>query len=397
MSAERGACLYLPSRSAPSAFSEPSGLSVILPSVPEERVVRFRARTVLNVLAVILAVAVGVEIVLISRTVLTWILVSVFFALALNPAVDWLQEHGVKRRGFAAGLVYLAAFVCIAAVGYLFIPTLVEQVNDFVQKIPDYVQDLTKGRGRLGFLETKYHIVEKVRDAIHKGGAVKLLGLSGAAISITKSIVTYVVAVVTITFMTFFMLLEGPTWVDRFYSLFPETSRPRWRGVGQDIYRTVGGYVFGNILISIIAGGGTIVVLEIMGVPFAFALGLLVALFDLIPLAGATLALIIVGTISFLHSIPAGIVVVTFFIIYQQIENHVLQPVIYGRTVKLSPLAVLIAVLIGAELAGIIGALAAIPVAGAIQVFIRDYLRERSERKTRAEATTAEAGTLPST
>jgi predicted PurR-regulated permease PerM len=363
--------------------------------VAQERVVRFRARTIFNVLGIILAVAVLVEIVLISRTVLTWILVSLFFALALNPAVDWLQSHGVKRRGFAAGLVYIAAFAFIALIGYLFIPTLVDQVNEFVKKIPDYVDDLTHGRGRLGFLESKYHIVEKVRSAIKSGGAVKLLGLSGAAISITKSIITYVVAIVTITFMTFFMLLEGPAWVERFYGLLPEKSQPRWRGVGRDIYRTVGGYVFGNILISVIAGGGTIIVLEIMGVPFAFALGLLVAILDLIPLAGATLALLIVGTVSFLHSIPAGIVVVVFFILYQQLENHVLQPVIYGRTVKLSPLAVLIAVLIGAELAGIIGALAAIPVAGAIQVILRDYFRVRTERRALQEASTAEAGTLP--
>jgi predicted PurR-regulated permease PerM len=361
----------------------------------EERVVRFRARTVLNVLGVILAVAVVVEIVLISRTVLTWILVSLFFALALNPAVDWLQSHGVKRRGWAAAIVYLAAFGAVAAIGYLFIPTLVDQVNEFVKKIPDYVNDLTKGRGRLGFLETKYHIVEKVRHAVSTGGATKLLGLSGAAISITKSIITIVVAIITITFMTFFMLLEGPVWVERFYVLLPEHSQERWRGVGRDIYRTVGGYVFGNILISIIAGAGTIVVLEILGVPFAFALGLLVAILDLIPLAGATLALIVVGAVSFLHSITAGIIIVVFFIVYQQVENHLLQPLIYGRTVKLSPLAVLIAVLIGAELAGIIGALAAIPVAGAIQVFLRDYFRVRAERRAVREGATAEAGTLP--
>ena len=120
-----------------------------------------------------------------------------------------------------------------------------------------------------------------------------------------------------------------------------------------------------------------------MGVPFAIALGLIVAILDLIPLAGATLAAIIVGAVAFLHSIPAGIVVIVFFIVYQQLENHVLQPVIYGRTVQLSPLAVLIAVLIGAEIAGILGALGAIPVAGAIQVILVDALRTRRERLDR--------------
>jgi predicted PurR-regulated permease PerM len=259
----------------------------------------------------------------------------------------------------------------------LFIPTLVHQVNDFANNVPDYLDDLTKGRGRLGFLETKYHLVQKARDALHEGGAKKLFGLSGTALALTRSVITVVVGIVTIAFMTFFMLLEGPAWVERGYGLLPAASRPRWRVVGRDIYRTVGGYVTGNLLISLIAGVTTTIVLLIVGVPYAVALGLIVAILDLIPLAGATIAAIIVGVIAFLHSIVAGIVVVVFFIVYQQVENHVLQPVVYGRTVQLSPLAVLISVLIGAELAGVLGALAAIPVAGSIQVILRELLRSR--------------------
>src|SRR5262249_12098468 len=154
-------------------------------------------------------------------------------------------------------------------------------------------------------------------------------------------------------------------------------AQPRWRKVGHDVYRTVGGYVTGNLAISLIAGISITVVLLILGVPYAVALGLLVAILDLIPLAGATIAGIIVVGISFLHSVPAGIIVAVFFIVYQQLENHFLQPVIYGRTVQLSPLVVLVAVLVGAELAGILGALAAIPVAGSFQVVVRDLLAHR--------------------
>ena len=135
----------------------------------------------------------------------------------------------------------------------------------------------------------------------------------------------------------------------------------------------------GNLLISLIAGVSITVVLLVMGVPYAVALGLLVAVLDLIPLAGATIAGIVVVAVSLLHSVPAGIVVAVFFVVYQQLENHFLQPVIYGRTVQLSPLVVLIAVLIGAALAGILGALAAIPVAGTIQVIIRDALAHRRQ------------------
>ncbi|HET7449122.1 MAG TPA: AI-2E family transporter [Gaiellaceae bacterium] len=343
----------------------------------QERMVDLRPRTIMRVLLIVIAVAVTLEVIWIARHVLAWVVVSLFLALALDPMVGWIQRRGKLGRGSAIGVTYLVILIVIAAVGATFVPKLIDEVNGFVQALPDYVHDLTHGRGRLGFLETKYQVVEKVRDAVHNGGAKKVLGLSGAALSVTKSVITLIAATVTIVFLTFFMLLEGRDWVERVYSLFPEQSRPRWRRVGHDIYRTVGGYVTGNILISVIAGASMTVVLLIMGVPYAVALGLLVAFLDLIPLAGATVAGIIVTAVAFLHTVPAGIVVLIFVIVYQQVENHFLQPVIYGRTVQLSPLAVLISVLVGAELAGILGALAAIPVAGAIQVVLRDQLSAR--------------------
>ena len=349
-----------------------------------ERLVRLRLRTALSLLLTIIAVAVVLEVIWIARHVLTWVLISLFLALALNPAVEWLQSHGFKRRGAAAAIAYLLALVAIVGIGFTFVPTLVHQVNDFVLKLPDYAHDITHGRGRLGFLETKYHIQERIEAAVRKGGASKVLGFSGVAISVAKSVVSIVVATITILFMTYFMLLEGPSWVERFYRLLPEESQPRWRKVGDDIYRTVGGYVTGNLLISLLAGGLTTIVLLILGVPYAVALGLIVAILDLIPLAGATIAATLIGIVAFLHSIPAGIIVIVFFILYQQVENHVLQPVVYGRTVELSPLAVLISILIGAELAGILGALAAIPVAGSIQVLINDWLAHRGEHATPA-------------
>src|SRR5262249_49083023 len=212
-------------------------------------------------------------------------------------------------------------------------------------------------------------------ERVRLGVAKRLRGCSGAAVSITNSVINILVGTITIAFLTFFMLLEGPNWIERFYELLPPDSQPRWRKVGHDIYRQIGGYVTGDLLISLIAGGLTTIVLLALGVPFAVALGLVVGILGLIPLAGATSAAIIVGTVSFIHSIVAGIVVVVFFVLYQQFENHVLQPVVYHRTVALSPLAILVSVLIGAEVAGILGALAAIPVAGAIQVLISDYLR----------------------
>jgi predicted PurR-regulated permease PerM len=346
--------------------------------VPEERVrlVHFRPRTVLVVVGILVAVFAVLQVLWLARSILAWIFIALFLALALNPAVDRVEKR-LKRRALATGIVYIAALAAIVAIGAFFIPTLVDQVNDFARKVPDYLADLTKGRGRLGFLQEKYHLVDKAREAVQDGGAAKLLGLSGTAVAVAKGVVTVVVATLTIAFLTFFMLLEGPKWMESFYSLLSPASRRRWQAVGRDIYRTVGGYVTGNLLISLIAGTLTTIVLLITGVPYAIALGLIVAILDLIPLAGATIAAIIVGTVAFLHGITAGIIVVVFFVIYQQVENHLIQPVVYGRTVQLSPLAVLISVLIGAELAGVLGALAAIPVAGTLQVIFLDWLRHR--------------------
>src|SRR5262245_38647999 len=349
----------------------------MLACVAPERLVDFRARTILRVLLIVISVAVTLEVIWVARHVLAWVVIALFLALALNPLVGWIQRRTHLGRGLAIGVAYILVLIVLVGVGATFVPKLTEEVNGFVQATPGYVEDITHGRGRLGFLETKYHIVEKVREQIKKGGTSRVLGLSGTAVSITRSVITLVAASITIVFLTFFMLLEGAAWLERAYSLFPDHMQTRVRKIGDEVYQTVGGYVTGNILISVIAGVSATIVLLIMGVPFAVALGLLVAILDLIPLAGATVAGIVIGTVAFLHSIPAGIVVVAFVIVYQQLENHFLQPVIYGRTVQLSALTVLISVLVGAELAGILGALASIPVAGALQVLIRDWLAHR--------------------
>jgi predicted PurR-regulated permease PerM len=343
-----------------------------------DRIVHFRPRTILVALLVLLSVGVVLYVLWISRQVVSWILVALFLATALNPAVELLQRHGVRRRGIAVAITYVAALAAAAAVVGAFAPTAVTQVRNFSEAVPGYANDLTHGRGKLGFLETRYHVVEKVQKAVNQGGGGKFLGVTGTALAVTKSVLTAVVATLTIMFMTLFMLLEGPAWVERVFGLLPEHQRPRWEAVGRSIYKTVGGYVTGNLLISLIAGLTFGILLFALGVPYAVALGLLVALLDLIPLAGATIAALVVTLVAFAASgMTTGIIVAVAFLVYQQLENHILQPLVYGRTVQLSPLAVLISVLIGAQVAGILGALGAIPVAGAIQVILGDWLAHR--------------------
>ena len=345
----------------------------------QERVVYVRPRTILVVLGILLATLGILAFVYLAWHVITWILIAVFLALALNPAVEFFERHGL-RRGYSTALVLILALAVITGLGFLLAPPLVEQVRSFVDYVPQVVDDLTAGRGPFGFLETKYQIVERVRDTVQKQGAGGVLGVTGAGLAVARGVVTAVAGAVAIGFLTFFMLLDGPRMIDRFYNFLPAETRPRWQRIGTEMYRTVGGYVTGNIAISAIAGTASAVALFVLGSDYAIALAVVVGVLDLIPLAGATLAAILVSTVVFVElGWVKGVIIIVFFVVYQQLENHVLQPVIYGRTVQLSPLVVLISVLIGAELAGILGALAAIPVAGMVQAIGREFLARRAE------------------
>jgi predicted PurR-regulated permease PerM len=343
-----------------------------------ERTVTVRPRTVLSVLGIALGVIVVLWVIWATRGVLGWVVIALLLATALDPAVEFFVRRGL-RRVLAALLVFVIAAAAAAGIGYLLIPPLIDQITEFVNAVPGLVEDLTKGEGPLGFLERDFHIVERTREAIDEAGAQGVFGLTGRAFSVAQGVITAVVGVVSIAFLTLFMLIDGRRLVGRFLGYLPDTVRPRWERIGLGIYRTVGGYVSGNLLLSIIAGVLAWVALVALDVPYAVSLGVVVALFDLLPLAGATISGVIVvlvalATKGWVVALVFGI----YFIVYQQLENHLLQPVIYRRTVAMSPVIVLIAVLIGADLAGIIGALIAIPIAGALQVILTELLSGRS-------------------
>src|SRR5262249_7031578 len=186
----------------------------------------FPVKTILSVLGLIVAVWVLLHIVVVARSVFVYMFVAAFLALAINPLVAWLMRRGIRSRGLASGTACLLVLGAIAAIGFAFIPTLVNNVNTSVDAAPRYVHDLTHGRGRLGFLETKYHVVERLEHYVKHGGSKKVLGLSGVAISVTKGVLSFIVGAVTVAFLTFFMLLEGPAWLERFYGLLSPDSRP---------------------------------------------------------------------------------------------------------------------------------------------------------------------------
>ncbi len=338
------------------------------------RIVSLRPALVLSVLGITVLLGLVLLLGYLAWQVLSWILIAIVLASALNPAVAAFERRGLGRASSAA-IVFGMTLFAMGTVGFLIGPPLVSQVGEFVEAVPDFVDDLTKGRGPLGFLQDEYQIVDRIREAIEKQGPGGVLGFGEPLLDVLRSVVTVVVATLTIVFLTFFMLLEGPKTIERLLDLLAPTTRLRWERVGYDIYKTISGYVTGNLLISLIAGVTSTVVLFVAGSDFAIALGLLVAILDLIPLAGATIAAIVVSTVVFIETDwVRGLIVAGFFLGYQQLENHLIQPLVYGRTVQLSPLVVLCAVLIGASLAGIFGALFAIPIAGSLLAIGRELL-----------------------
>jgi predicted PurR-regulated permease PerM len=363
----------------PSQVLGPSGEPIQSTEPPKAQVHTVRPRTIAVVLGVTLGTLFLLSLGYLAWQAITWIFIAVFFSMALNPAVVFFERRGL-RRAYATTLVFVLACIAIAGIAFAVIPPLVREVVGFVEDTPALLRELDQGRGPLGFIERDFHLVDRAERALEGGGAGGALGFTKPAIGVIQTIFTTVLSIVAIAFLTFFMLLDGRRWVEGFLDFVSAGSRPRFERVFEGIYRTVGGYVTGNLLISLAAGATATVLLLALGVPYAVPLGLLVAILDLIPLIGATIATLAVAAVALVtEGWLKAVIVIGVLLLYQQLENHVLQPLVYGRSVKLSPLAVLIAVLIGAELAGILGALAAIPIGGSIAVIAKELMRWRRE------------------
>jgi predicted PurR-regulated permease PerM len=338
-------------------------------------------RTILTTIGLLLTTALLVYILVVSRRVITWMVVGLFFAVALYPVVGFVQRRllGGKRRALATLIVFLVVFAALAALVTAFVVPLTQEATKLADQLPGIIDDARHGRGPVGNLLDRTHALTWVQT--HQATIQKFAtGLTAPAVGVLSGVATTITGIVTVFVLAYLMALEGPQVVEGFLNLFRPQTGERIRRVGADCARSVTGYISGNLLISVICGGLTYVVLLVMGVPFAGLVALFVGIADLVPLVGATIGGIVAAVAGFVHSVPAGIVVLAFFVIYQQLENHLLQPVIFARTVKLNPLTVIIAILIGVELAGILGALLAIPVASIIQVIVRDVWDNRRGR-----------------
>lgn len=344
-----------------------------------ERVVSFRPRAVLVVLGVLAAAAAAVGFVFVAHSGFVLIAIAVFFGIALNPVVEFFCRRGLKRH-WAVAAVCVLAVAALALLMVVFIPPLVRQATDFAHAAPGFVSKLSRGTGPAGFLERKYHVVQRLHTATSGHGSTSLTGAALSGLSVLKGLISSVVGAIIVGFLTLFMLLEGPAWRARLTGLLPERNRTSAERIGSGIYQAVGGFVAGNLLASLAAGVVATVLLLLTGVPYALPLGLFVVIIELVPYIGPVVVTVLLSLVALTQGLVPGLVVFGVLLAYHIIEGHTLRPLIYGRALKLSALAVLIAIVLGTEIAGILGALAAIPVAGAIQVIATELLRQRSER-----------------
>jgi predicted PurR-regulated permease PerM len=312
------------------------------------------------------------EVLIRARGVLVLIGLALFIAAGLDPLVRWLTRHRLPRW-LAVITILLAAAGVVAAFIAAAIPPLSAQVTALAQHLPSYLHLLQNHNSTLGKLNAQFHIRKNLTNLVHTRGSQLIGGALGAGeLVLSAAGSALVVAVLTIYF------LAGMPKIKLFvYRLAPHSRRTRVILIGDEIFAKVGGFVLGNFLTSAVAGLGTYIWMLIFGIPYPILLALLVALLDLIPVIGSTIAGIIVTLVALTVSIPVAIATAGFYVAYRLAEDYLLVPRVMARTVELPGVISVLAVLVGGALMGIIGALVAIPAAAAIRLLLQEIAFRR--------------------
>jgi predicted PurR-regulated permease PerM len=363
--------------------------------VPAERSI---PRTVLVAALTVLAVVATVGLLYLLRKPISWVILAGFIAVAMAGPVGFLSRR--MPRGAAITVSYLGLLVVPLAIAAVVVPPIVGAASDLIDEAPSYarqLQDTVEDNKTLRKLDDDFQIVDQIQSQADKlpakvGDAASWLGDLGLGI------VNSAFAAITILILSIFLVANGRRWVDQALDLGPPERAARFKPVLDRMGASVGAYIAGAILQAVIAGILSFIVLTILGVPFAAPLAVVVALFDLIPMVGATIAAVVVAVVTLFHAFPtATIVWVIWSVIYQQLENTVIQPRIQNRAVGVHAFVVMVAVLCGGTLLGVPGALLAVPVAASVQIAVQawwSWRREERERALRTGEPLATAGAL---
>lgn len=322
------------------------------------------------------AVTAGLVLILVnSWSALLLIGVALFLAIGLEPAVSALVRRGVRRSLAVTGVAILLVVVVAGFLAAAIVP-LAAQAAALFDRAPAILQDLQNRNSVLGGLGARLQIQQRIEQLVSGNGSTLVNGVLGAGAAVFGALADSVVILV----LTVYFLASLPSIRVLVYRLVPHSRRPRVILIGDEILAKVGAYVLGNVLISAIIGVVTFIWLEIFHVPYALALSVLVALLDLVPVVGSTIAGIIVALVALSVSWPVALATVAFYIVYRFLEDYLLVPKIMGRAVNVPDTVTVVSVLIGGVLLGVVGALVAIPIAAAVTMVLREAVFPRLDR-----------------
>jgi predicted PurR-regulated permease PerM len=368
---------------------------------------RIQARAVIKVVAISLAViaiaALLLVVLLHVRTTLRWLFAALFLTLALNPAVDRIESIHVRGRHpfprwLSILLVYLITFGVFVFLVLQVVPPIIKEFEQLGSKVPDYIADFRQWANKnpqFQHLNHKYDITGTLQSQASSIPS-KLGAAAGDIRNVTVSVLEHLIAAITILALTFFLLLDGRQQGERLLERFDEETALRLRRIATRIAGVVKSYVTVNLVLAIAAGVFTWLALEILGVDLAVTMGVIVGFFDLMPLIGFTIGGVFVAIVAAFHDFPKALIIwAILFVIYQQVQDRVIQPLLYHSAVQIHPAVAIIAILVGAELAGVLGALLAIPTAATIGVLIDEGIRWRREASGTADPPPDGGGAIP--
>ncbi|MEU3370521.1 AI-2E family transporter [Streptomyces sp. NPDC006660] len=316
-----------------------------------------------------------VQTVLEVGSLLTLLLLSVFIALALEPVVAWLTRHRV-RRGWAVLVVLVVILALFAGFLALVVPPVTDEVNALVKAVPGWLREVHDHNSALGKFEDRYHVVDKIKQQFSSGGAA---GLAGGLLGAGRVVVGAVTSAVVVIVVTVYVMAFLPS-LKRFCLRFvAATERPHTREVTDEILNRVGRYMLGNVLTSVIAGLATFLWCVVTGVPYPAALGVFIALMDLIPIVGTTIGGFVVSLVALSVSLPVALATAGFYVAFRVAEDYLIVPRVMRFAVDVHPLVTVVGVLFGGALLGIVGALVAIPVAVAIGLILDEHVFSRTD------------------
>jgi predicted PurR-regulated permease PerM len=298
--------------------------------------------------------------------------VAFFLAMGLEPAASWLVNRGL-RRWLATTLVFVVFLAALAGFVAAAIPPLAQQAEDLIHQVPNYLQQAQDHSSAIGRLNDRFHLQQRITDAVKGSSGSALNKLVSAGTAVFGALADSLIVVV----LTVYFLIDMPRIRTTLYRMVPATRRPRAILIGDEVFAKVGAYVLGNMLISVITGVATFIWLIVFGVPYPLLLAIFVAVLDLVPIVGSTIAGIVTAAVALTVSLPVCIATVAFFIVFRLLEDYLLVPRIIGRAVQVPGLITVVAVLIGGALLGIAGALVAIPIAAALQLLTQEVLYPR--------------------